>query len=68
MSKKKKKSLLDSKFYRVYFTCLAAAAVLILVGTVWLMGILRDVESAVDLIVETIASLTGKETFIPGID
>ena len=46
MSKKKKKSLLDSKFYRVYFTCLAAAAVLILVGTVWLMGILRDVESA----------------------
>ena len=29
---------------------------------------LRDVESAVDLIVETIASLTGKETFIPGID
>ncbi|MBR3506469.1 MAG: M42 family metallopeptidase [Lentisphaeria bacterium] len=29
---------------------------------------LRDVESAIDLIVETIASLTGKETFIPGID
>jgi len=29
---------------------------------------LRDVESAVSLIVETIASLTGKETFIPGID
>lgn len=29
---------------------------------------LRDVESAVALIVETIASLTGKETFIPGID
>lgn len=29
---------------------------------------LRDVESAVGLIVETIASLTGKETFIPGID
>ena len=29
---------------------------------------LRDVESAVDLIVETIAALTGKETFIPGID
>lgn len=46
MSKKKKKSLLDSKFYRVYFTCLAAAAVVILVGTVWLMGVLRDVESA----------------------
>ena len=46
MSKKKKKSLLDSKFYRVYFTCLAAAAALILVGTVWLLGVLRDVESA----------------------
>ena len=29
---------------------------------------LRDVESAINLIVETIASLTGKETFIPGID
>ncbi|MBR4717013.1 MAG: M42 family metallopeptidase [Lentisphaeria bacterium] len=29
---------------------------------------LRDVESAIGLIVETIASLTGKETFIPGID
>jgi len=26
------------------------------------------VESAIALIVETIASLTGKETFIPGID
>lgn len=46
MSKKKKTNLLDSKFYRVYFTCLAAAAVVILVGTVWLMGVLRDVESA----------------------
>jgi len=29
---------------------------------------LRDVESAIALIVETIAALTGKETFIPGID
>ena len=46
MSKNKKTNLLDSKFYRVYFTCLAAAVVVILVGTVWLMGILRDVESA----------------------
>ena len=46
MSMKKKKSLLDSKFYRVYFTCLAVAAVVILVGTVWLMTVLRDVESA----------------------
>ncbi len=46
MSTNKKKNLLDSKFYRIYFTCLAAAVVLILVGTVWLLGILRDVESA----------------------
>ena len=29
---------------------------------------LRDVENAIDLIAETIASFTGKETFIPGID
>ena len=29
---------------------------------------LRDVESAIALIVETIAALSGKETFIPGID
>ena len=29
---------------------------------------LRDVENAVKLIAETIASFTGKETFIPGID
>jgi len=46
MSKNKKTNLLDSKFYRVYFTCLAAAVVVILVGTVWLMTVLRDVESA----------------------
>ena len=29
---------------------------------------LRDVEAAANLIAETVASLTGKETFIPGID
>ena len=29
---------------------------------------LRDVENAVKLIAETIASFKGKETFIPGID
>lgn len=46
MSKKKKKSLLDSRFYRIYFTVLGAALVLILVGTVWLMSYLRDYESA----------------------
>ena len=46
MSKTKKTNLLDSKFYRIYFSCLAAAVMLILLGTVWLMGVLRDVESA----------------------
>lgn len=46
MSKSKKKSLLDSKFYRIYFTALAASVALILVFTVWLLGVLRDVESA----------------------
>ena len=44
--KKKKKSLLDSRFYRIYFTVLGAALTLILIGTVWLMGYLRDVEAA----------------------
>ena len=44
--KKKKKSLMRSRFYRVYFTVVAAALVLILVGTVWLMSYLRDLESA----------------------
>lgn len=46
MSKKKKKHLLDYRFYRVYFTVLGAALVLILGFTVWLMGYLREVESA----------------------
>ena len=44
--KKKKKSLLDSRFYRIYFTVVVAVLVLILVGTVWLMSYLRDLESA----------------------
>ncbi|MGX8705845.1 MAG: hypothetical protein ACSW8J_04620, partial [bacterium] len=44
--KKRKKSLLDSRFYRIYFTVLGAALTLILIGTVWLMGYLRDVEAA----------------------
>lgn len=29
---------------------------------------LRDVESAIDMIAETVASLNGRETFIPGVD
>lgn len=47
MSKKsKKRGLLDDRFYRIYFAVLAAALVLILIGTVWLMGYLREYESA----------------------
>ena len=47
MSKKsKKKGLLADRFYRIYFVALAAALVLILIGTVWLMGYLREYESA----------------------
>ena len=48
MSKKtkKKKSLLDSRFYRIYFTVVGVALALILMGTVWLMGYLRDMEAA----------------------
>lgn len=48
MSKKntKKKRLRDSRFYRVYFAVLTVALTLILVGTVWLMSFLRDLESA----------------------
>ena len=47
MSKKRrKKRLLDQPFWRIYFTVVAAALVFILVGTVWLMSYLRDLESA----------------------
>ena len=46
MIKKKKKRLLDSRFYRVYFVVVAAALVAILVFTVWLMGYQREYESA----------------------
>ena len=47
MSKnKKKKRLLDSRFYRVYFAVVTIALTLILVFTVWLMSYLRDLESA----------------------
>ena len=48
MSKKskKKKSILKSRFYQIYFGALALALILIVVGTVWLNGLLRDYESA----------------------
>ena len=42
----KRRNLLQSRFYRVYFGLLALAAVLIVIGTVWLNGVLRDYESA----------------------
>lgn len=46
MSKKRKKGLRKDGFYCVYFGALAAALALILLGTVWLMGYLREYESA----------------------
>ena len=47
MSKrKKKKRLLDSRFYRVYFALVAVALIAIVIGTLWLNGALRDYESA----------------------
>ncbi len=46
MSRKKRKSIWNSTFYRVYFSLVALALVAIAVGTVWLRGVLRDYESA----------------------
>ena len=46
MSRKKKKSLWSSTFYRVYFVAVAVALVAIAIGTVWLRGVLKDYESA----------------------
>lgn len=46
MSRKKRKSIWNSTFYRVYFALVALALVAIAVGTVWLRGVLRDYESA----------------------
>lgn len=65
MSKKKrKKSLLDSRFYRIYFTVVGAALTLILIFTVWLMGYLRDVESAQPIYVaEDVAKLFEAKDF-----
>ena len=44
--KKKKKSILQSTFYRVYFALVVLALVCIALGTAWLRGVLRDYESA----------------------
>ena len=46
MSRKKRKSIWKSTFYRVYFGLVALALVAIAVGTLWLRGVLRDYESA----------------------
>ena len=45
-SRKRKKSIWRSKFYRVYFVLVALALVAIIIGTFWLQGVLRDYESA----------------------
>ena len=45
-SRKKKKSIFRSTFYRVYFALVALALVGIAVGTVWLRGMLAEYESA----------------------
>ena len=46
MSRKKKKSIWRSTFYRVYFALVALALVAIAIGTMWLRNVLRDYESA----------------------
>lgn len=43
---RRKKKILDYTFYRVYFVAVAVALIVIAVGTAWLMGLLRDYESA----------------------
>ena len=45
-SRKKKKSIWRSTFYRVYFALVALALIAIAIGTVWLQGVLKDYESA----------------------
>lgn len=48
MSRKsrRKKSVLKSRFYQIYFAVVALALIAIAVGTVWLRGLLKDYESA----------------------
>ena len=43
---KKKKSILKSRFYRVYFAVVALLLIAIVAGTLWLRGVLADYESA----------------------
>ena len=46
MVKRRKKSILKSKFYRIYFALVLLGLIGIAVGTVWLRGVLREYESA----------------------
>ena len=45
--RRKKKSIFKSTFYRVYFALVALALIGIVLGTMWLMGTLRQVDSGV---------------------
>ena len=42
--KKKKKGILASRFYRVYFATVALALIAVAVGLLWLNGVVRDYE------------------------
>ncbi len=58
VKKKKRKSILKSRFYQVYFAVVALALIAIAVGTVWLRGVLADYESAQPVYVaENVAKL-----------
>lgn len=47
MDKKKKKAgILNSTFYRVYFSLVALALVAVVIGMVWLNGVVKDYETA----------------------
>lgn len=62
--KKKKKGLLQSRFFHVYIRVLMVALILILIGTVWLMSYLRDLESAEPIYVaRDVAALFEKGDF-----
>ena len=47
MAKKKSKNgILASRFYRIYFIVVGAALLMIVVGLIWLNGVVRDYEIA----------------------
>ena len=45
-ARRKKKSILKSRFYRVYFAVVAVALVSIVILLIWLNGVVRDYETA----------------------